>query len=369
MKSKKILIVSRSFYPMNSPRSFRTTELAKEFSSQGHEVTVLTPKTSEHIAFEKEHNMTIEDLGQPKWKEIQLKGRGIPLFVRRGLRRVLQMLFQYPNMEYFFKVKRALKKNEKHYDLLISIAVPYAIHWGVASVWKKKNNIAKRWVADCGDPFMGGENDTFKPAFYFEYIEKWFCKKVDHLSVPVKTAVQAYYPEFQHKIKVIPQGFKFEEIKLAPKIKNECTHFAYAGGLIPGRREPKEFLEFLVNYPHPYKFDIYTKQSSLIKSYVERSKGRMELKDYMPRKDLLFELSKLDFVVNFENAGQKQIPSKIIDYIIIKKPILSVNSLAFNPQPVKEFLAGNYQNGLTVENPEQYRIENVVKEFLSLASS
>lgn len=369
MNSKEILIISRSFYPINSPRSFRATELAKELARQGHVVTVLTPKCNEHSRFAKEHNMTIEDLGQPKWKEIQLKGRGIPLFVRRGLRRVLQMLFQYPNMEYFFKVKRALKKNEKHYDLLISIAVPYAIHWGVASVWKKKNNIAKRWVADCGDPFMGGENDTFKPAFYFEYIEKWFCKKVDHLSVPVKTAVQAYYPEFQHKIKVIPQGFKFEEIKLAPKIKNECTHFAYAGGLIPGRREPKEFLEFLVNYPHPYKFDIYTKQSSLIKSYVERSKGRMELKDYMPRKDLLFELSKLDFVVNFENAGQKQIPSKIIDYIIIKKPILSVNSLAFNPQPVKEFLAGNYQNGLTVENPEQYRIENVVKEFLSLASS
>lgn len=368
MKSKEILIISRSFYPINSPRSFRATELAKELARQGHVVTVLTPKCNEHAHFEKQHNMTIEDLGQPRWKEIQLKGRGIPLFVRRGFRRVLQMLFQYPNMEYYFKVKRALKKNEKSYDLLISIAVPHAIHWGVASVWKRKNNIAKRWVADCGDPFMGGENDTFKPPFYFEYIEKWFCKKVDYLSVPVKTAILAYYPEFHHKIRVIPQGFRFEDIDIAPKNKNDYPHFAYAGGLIPGRRDPKEFLEFLVDYPHPYKFDIYTKQSSLIKSYVERSKGRMELKDYMPRKDLLFELSKLDFVVNFENAGQKQIPSKIIDYIIIKKPILSVNSLVFNLQPVKEFLAGNYQNGLTVENPEQYRIENVVKEFLSLAS-
>ncbi len=32
---KKILIISRSFYPMNSPRSFRTTELVKEFLPKG----------------------------------------------------------------------------------------------------------------------------------------------------------------------------------------------------------------------------------------------------------------------------------------------------------------------------------------------
>jgi hypothetical protein len=41
--SKKILIISRSFYPMNSPRSFRTTELAKEMASNGHDITLLLP--------------------------------------------------------------------------------------------------------------------------------------------------------------------------------------------------------------------------------------------------------------------------------------------------------------------------------------
>ena len=33
---KRILIVSRSFYPDNSPRAFRTAELSKEFARQGH---------------------------------------------------------------------------------------------------------------------------------------------------------------------------------------------------------------------------------------------------------------------------------------------------------------------------------------------
>lgn len=167
------MIVSRSFYPMNSPRSHRTTELTKELARQGHVVTVLTPKKSEHVVFEQENNFSIHDLGQPKWKDVSLSGKGIGLMLKRVLRRGLCIALEYPNLEYYFKVKRVLKKKRKakeHYDILISIAVPYPIHWGVAAVWKKKNNIADIWVADCGDPFMGQENDTFKPAFYFKYV-------------------------------------------------------------------------------------------------------------------------------------------------------------------------------------------------------
>lgn len=356
---------------MNSPRSFRTTELAKEFSRQGHKVTVVTPKKPEHSLFEEEHAIIIEDLGRPRWTEINLSGKGLSLLIKRAVRRFSNLLLEYPNLEYYFKVKKVLKRKlRKHeqYDLLISIAVPYPIHWGVASVWKEKNNIATIWVADCGDPYMGQENDTFKPPFYFKYVEKWFCKKVDYLTVPVKTAIPAYYPEFHHKIKVVPQGFDFEDIIVADYKTNDIPHFAYAGGLIPGRRDPREFLEFLVNYPKPYKFYIYTQQTQLVQDYADRSKDRVVIKDYVPRRELLFQLSKLDFVVNFENAGQKQIPSKLIDYAIIKKPILSINTFQFDKQTAEEFLQGQYQNKLIIENIDDYRIENVVKKFLNLTT-
>ena len=39
----RILIVSGDFYPNNSPRSFRTTELVKEMSKLGHDVTLYIP--------------------------------------------------------------------------------------------------------------------------------------------------------------------------------------------------------------------------------------------------------------------------------------------------------------------------------------
>lgn len=42
----RILIVSGFFYPTNTPRAFRTTELAKEFARCGHEVTVMIPQNN-----------------------------------------------------------------------------------------------------------------------------------------------------------------------------------------------------------------------------------------------------------------------------------------------------------------------------------
>ena len=42
MAIKKILLVTNGFFPEISPRSYRATELAKEFCRQGHEVTVIS---------------------------------------------------------------------------------------------------------------------------------------------------------------------------------------------------------------------------------------------------------------------------------------------------------------------------------------
>lgn len=366
---KKILIISKFFYPANTPRSFRTTELAIELAKQGHDVSVLTPKLEIHNEFEIKHNLSIVDLGEPKWKTPALKGNTLAILLKRFLRRAAQLFLYYPNLEFYFLVRKALKKQLKinsQYDLLISIAAPHSIHWGVSSLWKK-NNIAKKWIADCGDPFMGQENDTFKHPFYFKFIEKSFCKNVDYITIPIASAIPAYYPEFHSKIRVIPQGFNFDEIETTDTEINDYPTFAYAGGLIPSRRDPKYFLKFLANYKLPYTFDIYTKDKTLVQSYADKSKGRIRLKDYLPRKELLFELSKLDFVVNFENAGEKQSPSKLIDYAIINKPILSVNSFNFNETVALEFLDGSYERGLILKNRDQYRIENVAKQFLKLS--
>jgi hypothetical protein len=370
MTKKKILIISRSFYPMNSPRSFRTTELVKEFARQGHKVTLLTYKDSEiHAPFEKEHGVIIKHLGSRKFKEIEIsKGNRYTILLKRGARRLLNLAIEYPDIELMFKVKRALKK-EAGYDLLISIAVPHPIHWGVAWAWDRNNNIAKTWIADCGDPYIWATLDSFNKLFYFRFFEKNFCKKADFITVPIESAKEGYYPEYRDKIEVIPQGFNFDEIKIDPSTykKNEIPTFAYAGGFIPGGRDPREFLSYIVELKHKFKFIIYTKDEGLIRPYIDKARGRIEVRGYVPREQLLKELSRMDFLINFENRSSLMMPSKLIDYHLTNRPVLSVSSNDINKAEIDQFLEGVYSEKVKFDNVEQYRIQNVCKEFLKLS--
>jgi len=354
---------------MNSPRAFRTTELVKEFARQGHEVTLLTVKDNEHhVPFEQEHDVTIKDLGEPLFKPVDMKKGGkAGKLIRRVLRRVLLQAFEYPDIQLTYMVKKALQK-ESGYDLLISIATPHPVHWGTAWAWRKKNPIADTWVADCGDPYMFAALDTFNKWFYFKYFEKSFCKQADYITVPIEEAKDGYYPEFRHKIRVIPQGFNFDEVQIdrSTKINNKIPTFGYAGGLIPGGRDPRKFLEYIVSLNKEFKFILYTKSTGLIEPYLDKAAGRIEIRDYIDRPELLKVMSQMDFLVNFENATSRQMPSKLIDYYLTGRPVLSIDGHNIDKKAVDQFLNGDYSRSYSYNGVEKYRIENVSDRFLEL---
>jgi hypothetical protein len=241
----------------------------------------------------------------------------------------------------------------------------------VAAVWKKKNNIAKTWVADCGDPFMGHENDTFKKAFYFKYVEKWFCKKVDYLTVPFEGARKAYYKEFHYKLKVIPQGFEFPEsssFDFSNKSNNSAT-FAYFGNVQSYRHYASIFLKNLNSINEDFKFIIYTKNKMFYDEFLtENTLAKCEIYDYLPRMKLLSELESVDFLIHFPYLKETQKSLKLIDYNFLNKPILSYTADKQSQDDFIDFLHFNFQNRMPTTDIEQYRIENVAKKFLKLAN-
>lgn len=369
MDKKKILIVCRWFYPENTPRAHRATELAKEFSVQGHSVTVLTPKETElHEQFEHEHQLTIKDLGKSRWRNPNFGNSKLGGFMSRATTRLLQLSIEYPNIEWFFKVKNALH-TESGYDLLISIAVPYPVHWGVAKVWKRCNNKAKTWIADCGDPYMGNTTDSFKKWFYFKWVEKWFMRKADFITIPVESARNAYYKEFHPKIHIISQGFKIENTDYSKYYKpNEVPSFIYAGGFIPNIRDPRPFLDYLVTLNRDFRFYIYTNNRPLVETYINKLGEKLIVSDYIIREDLLQRIASMDFVVNFDNNTQTAVPSKLIDYAIAERPVLNIKK-ELDKENIVRFLDGDYAEKLEMPEVDNYRIENVCKSFLKLSDA
>lgn len=366
MESKRVLIVSASFYPQNSPRSFRTTELAKELARQGHDVTVYIPvKGNNYSLFMIEHGLKIKNLGKLERDAVDLKGGKTERLVRRVIIRILQLLIEWPDIELLFKVPKILK-NEQGYDLLISIAVPHSIHWGVAKAWREDRRIAECWVADCGDPFMGNTIDTFRKPFYFKYFEKWFCKKADYITIPVKNAITAYYREFHSKIRVIPQGFRLDNLNIRPfKKVLDYPVFAYAGSFIRGKRDPRQLLDFLVKCNSKFKFIVFTTQDNLLQPYTKALGNKLEIRDTIPREELLVVLSGMDFLVNFDNNTETMLPSKLIDYAIAGRPVLNV-SVKTDLSIVQEFIKGNYSRKMDLPAPEDYDIRTVAEKFIQL---
>lgn len=367
----KILIISASFYPKISPRSFRTTELVKELSRKGHDVDLLVPRVQkEHDAFERQfQNVKILDLGRPRWEGTNYGSSKPAVLLSRLINRLANLFFDLPLSSYY-KLTETAVRNLSGYDLLITIAVPHSIHWGVAKVWKKgKENIAKTWVADCGDPFMYCDTDTFKKLPYFHFFENNFLKKADYVSVPFEDLKNFFNKKYRDKFHVIPQGFDFNEIKLAEYQKNSRPTFAFSGSVIPGIRDFFNLLDFLEENYTDFEFHIYTKQKNLFKKYL--STGNLVLHDYKPRLELLYELSKMDFLVNvdtdYSDEVRNAIPSKIIDYTLTQRPVLSFKNSALPEDTVKEFMSGNYLNRYSGIQIDDYNIENVTAKFIELA--
>ncbi len=368
---KKILIVSKTFYPINTPRSFRATELVKEFARQGHEVTLYTIKDDAiHVPFEKQFGVTIKSLGQLRLHALDNSAGGkIISLIKRMINRGLNLLFEYPDIELMFKVRKVLVK-ESGYDLLISIAVPHPVHWGVAWATRSNSKIARTWVADCGDPYMGERTDSFRKLFYFKYFEKWFGRLANYIAITNINMRNNYYPEFHHKIVEITQGFNFEMTKeKLPEYKpNRIPTFAYAGTFIQRARDPRVLLEYLVNLDVMFKLIIFTEQKHLVEPYLAAGKGRIVIQDQVPRMELLEVLCKMDFLLNISYDVSVQSPSKLIDYYLVGRPVLSLQSNEVNMPVLQEFLNGNYTNAFVFENYEKFKIENVCGQFLQLIS-
>lgn len=361
MKPLKIVIICSYTIPRISPRSFRSTELAKELASQGHRVIfyAMLGKKYDYFPLLKETGLELRNLGKPRWGLLDSEGYGNKM-IYKLIAKLLGRLTLYPDILLIPLIKQAIKK-ESDIDLLVTIAHPHSIHMGVS--FAKSNNV-KCWVADCGDPLMGNHFTNY--PFYFKYLEKRWCKKVDFITVPIKEAKSGYYKEFKEKIHVIPQGFDFSKVSLEEYKKNDIPTFAYAGNLYKNRRDITDFLCYLCTLKIDFKFIVYTRSLSFFIPFESQLGKKLELRDYIPREILLKELSKMDFLVNVANDSSVQQPSKLIDYFLVKRPILEISSNFVEQQFFEEFLEGNYNNKLKEIDISHYDIKNVASRFLDL---
>jgi len=374
----EIAIVTAYFLPVNNPRAFRATELAEEFSRRGHNVTVYN---AFYVA-----NFDYESFGDTiKYRLINLnllkfnssdapkdKKQTKENYFIAGIKNYIKdKLFYFTTNTWlvlYLKLRRSLKIYEP-FDLLISIGLPFHVHWAVGNIINKNKELFKCTVADCGDPFS--YNTVAPIAPYFKLIEKRTLNRFDFISVPIPEAVSAFTAfKDESKIKIIPQGLNFEKIHIAEYTKNKIITFGFAGLFYSKIRNPKMFFEYLCGLDINFRFLIYTNiqapdSYSCILPYIEKLNVKLVVNNLVSRENVIYELSRMDFLINFSNISTNQSPSKLIDYTLAKRPIFSMNQNYFDREKFDLFLKGDYTGALNF-SLSSFDIRNIAYSFTDL---
>lgn len=364
----RILVIAQHLFPIKTPRAHRTTELVKELSRQGHSVVVYAViGTYDYKDFEKTYNVQVKPIPvKLQFNPYTSDGSGERNILDQIFGRLLGKLLEFPNIEFLFSIPKIIKKESK-FDALISIADPHQIHWGCSkALLKYPLKFPEKWICDSGDPFMNNDK-TKKHYKYYAKFEHLYCNLCDYLTVPVENAINGYYPECRNKIKIIPQGFNFELPIQKNEPSNKVITFAFAGIFYKDIRNPEAFLDYLGTLHQDFRFVVYTPYKQLLQKYIPILNDKLIIYEPINREELIVKLKEMDFLINIENVDRPyQTPSKLIDYALTGRPILSINPVAVDTVMVDEFFQKNYSQQFIVTDIEQYHISNVVKKFISL---
>ena len=309
---KSVLIISQYFPPDITAASFRLGELARFLAKSGKvDVSVLTTTPHRIVLQDTQHFI-------PESKVCRIKVNSKNRFV------------QY--FEFLRKGKRFLNSSDNYNCILVS-SPPI-------SVFQLLKNIKKdvRIILDVRDlwpdtPVAAGKLKRGIIYKYFKRYERSMYKKANAItavSKPMAEYIEEMVPN--KNIYVIYNGIPREDYEVAirkhenEKGLNEHLNIVYAGniGLLQGMEVVPEAIALIDDLD--IHFEIIG--DGVLKSQLEEAlEKKATFRDPMPRDNLVKYLREkadvLFFNLKKDPILEKTIPSKLFDYLLLSKPIIT----------------------------------------------
>jgi|GEM_PF-107274 len=378
-KDRKVLIATVQFYPDPTPRGNRVFELARGFAQRGWDVEVLLfwdgRDRAAHQKLKEEYGIVVDYLGKGSMHpDLQ---HFSTLF---SISRKPKTPAGNPVSRLFFNSSESLRRSywlvravfklltkfAKRPAVFISISNPLYVH--LFSSWALRILPGRKFAA------IAEYGDAASPA---AAIENRFVARAFDRIVVMNEKMKNWYGNFKERssIAVIPHGFNLREVKKAVYEKNDIPSFAYAGRFWREIRDPTFFFEFLRTREYDFRFYVYWNDAGktaapatawihqMLSTYKALLGGKLIVKDPLPRLELIYELSKQDFLVDFSNRIGIQEPSKLIDYTLMERPVLSFNQSNFRPETFEAFIRGQYEPSPKVDL-SKHDIDRVMDLYL-----
>lgn len=367
----KVHIITGHYYPQIHPRAFRANELALEMVRRGFDVTVTNCWTIVGFDYEKyglENGLTIRNLNIFSSNMDNTIHTAMHKSFRSGVLKKIKEYFLGDSLLYRGPLIGNKLEIEVDTDLVIVLSTPFTCQYGF-SIYSRKKGLKTVAIADSGDPFYGSKQTP--RAIWFKWLERRVYKRFNFLTIPTKNAISLYSNLIEkEKIAVIPQGFRMDNLKLYEGERLLPVKFAYAGVFYWDIRNPEFLFKYLEGLGDvPFEFNVYMRGvDARLETVLEKYptvKSKMNIRYSLPHDELLYELSKMHFLINIENLSNTQMPSKLIDYGMTGRPILSCNETNFKPEMLNAFMNGNYEGAYEIDI-KKYDIRHIADQFLAL---
>ena len=388
MKNKKILIVSHQFLPFVSPRTTRWSLLIDELIKRGNEVTVLTGTAPEELKknYEilyfgnKQFSSNINKVRKDSQDSSNNFLKKIIYSILKKIYRFLFKTFSWPDYAMFwaFTIFKNRKSIENNFDIIISVSLPFTSHL-CAYILKKR--ISADWYMDIGDPFSlkinSPENNKIIYSYLNKFYEKKFYQNASKIIFTHNEVAELHQNKFNIDRTKIVIGYPIALLN-ERRIKNSLNFnyedtplkIGYFGAFTKSVREPNNYIISIANsLDDDIKHEWYINKES--KKYFTSIKNisSHQFLDILPR-ELALEVmvSKMHILLSIGNFNKYQMPSKVIEYISLGKPVLHFAEIADDPLYNFNDLFDNLKiiNSKTTKNEIENYFENIRENRLEL---
>ncbi len=388
MKNKNILIVTHQFLPYISPRTTRWSLLIDELILRGNNVTVLSGTNPENI----DKNYKILYFGNTQFsskisnvrKNSQDSSNNFLKKVSYStMKKVYRLVFKtlsWPDYAMFwaFTIFKKRKHIENNYDVIISVSLPFTSHLCAYIINKR---FQADWYMDIGDPFTlkikSPENNKYIYTYLNKFFEKKFYKNASKIIFTHKEVANQHQKKFEidsskifigHPISSINQ--KYIENSNNFNYKSSPIKIGYFGAFTNSVREPNNYLNKIEEILEDHvEHEWYINEES--KKYFSSIKNNATHKffDIVPRKQALeIMVNEIHVLLSIGNFNKFQMPSKVIEYISLGKPVLHYAEIHDDPLYSFDDLFENLKiiNNKTSKNELNMYLKNIKEKKFNL---
>lgn len=208
---------------------------------------------------------------------------------------------------------------EEKIDAIFSVCLRFYTH-RIAT--KLRAKIGIKWYQFWVDPYSNRREGGKLWRRLAERVEKKFFEDADKIyALPEVFVGSKLIEPYKHKL------VSFEIPYLENRDVEQTTReIIFAGGFLKRIREPYPVLNILLSITNDIdkdiKFHFYVKHKEQFANYTEQSGGVIQFHDYIGHDELYHKLANSYMLLNIGNAGSIQMPSKTVEYVSFRKPML-----------------------------------------------